>query len=127
MGSAARLATGGVPSWDGVDVWFHGDLATGNLLLDGGRLVGVIDFGTCGVGDPSCDLAIAWTLLTPSDRRLLRERLGIDDATWARGRGWALWESLQHLAGALDDHDLAATAEAQAIVEAILDDFSAGS
>ncbi|WP_233621801.1 aminoglycoside phosphotransferase family protein [Amycolatopsis sp. WAC 04182] len=55
--------------WDGVDRWFHGDVAPGNLLLDGGRLAAVIDFGTCGVGDPSCDLAIAWTLLTDDGRR----------------------------------------------------------
>lgn len=123
--AAAAWADALAAGWDGVDVWFHGDLATGNLLLDGGRLSAVIDFGTCGVGDPSCDLAIAWTLLTTSDRRLLRDRLGIDNTTWARGRGWALWKSLRHLAGALDDHDLAAAAEAQAIVEGILDDFRA--
>jgi aminoglycoside phosphotransferase (APT) family kinase protein len=80
--------------WDGVDVWFHGDIASGNLLLAGGELAAVIDFGTCGVGDPSCDLAIAWTLLTADGRRAFRERLAIDDATWARGRGWALWKTL---------------------------------
>ena len=55
--------------WDGVDVWFHGDLAQGNLLLDGGHLSAVIDFGTCGVRDPACDLAIAWTLLSADGRR----------------------------------------------------------
>lgn len=123
--AAAAWADALAARWDGVDVWFHGDLAAGNLLLDGGRLAAVIDFGTCGVGDPSCDLAIAWTLLTPSDRQLLRDRLGIDDPTWARGRGWALWKSLRNLAVALDDRDLAAAAEARLIVEAILDDFNA--
>jgi aminoglycoside phosphotransferase (APT) family kinase protein len=80
--------------WDGVDVWFHGDMAPGNLLLSGGELASVIDFGTCGVGDPSCDLAIAWTLLTTDGRRAFRSRLSVDDATWARGRGWALWKTL---------------------------------
>ena len=55
--SSARSAP-----WDGVDRWFHGDIAEGNLLLDdAGRLCAVIDFGTCGVGDPSCDLAVVWT------------------------------------------------------------------
>ncbi|NUT93512.1 MAG: aminoglycoside phosphotransferase family protein [Saccharothrix sp.] len=80
--------------WDGVDRWFHGDIAPGNLLLDEGRLAAVIDFGTCGVGDPSCDLAIAWTLLTVEGRKVFRERLAVDDETWARGRGWALWKTL---------------------------------
>ncbi|MEV6603755.1 aminoglycoside phosphotransferase family protein [Kutzneria sp. NPDC051319] len=80
--------------WDGVDVWFHGDIAPGNLLLDNGKLAAVIDFGTCGVGDPSCDLAITWTLLTADGRRAFREHLAIDDPTWARGRGWALWKTL---------------------------------
>lgn len=80
--------------WDGVDVWFHGDVAPGNLLLDGGELAAVIDFGTCGVGDPSCDLAIAWTLLTAAGRSAFRQRLSVDEATWARGRGWALWKAL---------------------------------
>ncbi|OXM55213.1 aminoglycoside phosphotransferase [Amycolatopsis thailandensis] len=80
--------------WDGKDRWFHGDVAQGNLLLDGGELAAVIDFGTCGVGDPSCDMAIAWTLLTADGRQAFRERLSVDDATWARGRGWALWKAL---------------------------------
>jgi aminoglycoside phosphotransferase (APT) family kinase protein len=80
--------------WDGVERWFHGDIARGNLLLDDGVLAAVIDFGTCGVGDPACDLAIAWTLLTADGRQAFRERLSVGDATWARGRGWALWKTL---------------------------------
>ena len=80
--------------WDGVERWFHGDVARGNLLLDDGDLAAVIDFGTCGVGDPACDLAIAWTLCTAEGRQAFRERLDVDDATWARGRGWALWKAL---------------------------------
>ncbi|GLY39787.1 aminoglycoside phosphotransferase [Amycolatopsis sp. NBRC 101858] len=81
--------------WDGVDVWFHGDVAPGNLLLDdSGALAAVIDFGTCGVGDPACDLAIAWTLLTADGRQAFRERLSVDEPEWARGRGWALWKTL---------------------------------
>jgi aminoglycoside phosphotransferase (APT) family kinase protein len=80
--------------WDGVQRWFHGDVAQGNLLLTEGALAAVIDFGTCGVGDPACDLVIAWTLLTTDGRQAFRDRLSVDEATWARGRGWALWKAL---------------------------------
>ncbi len=80
--------------WDGVETWFHGDVAPGNLLLRNGKLAAVIDFGTCGAGDPACDVAVAWTLLTADGRQAFRERLSLDDATWARGRGWALWKTL---------------------------------
>ncbi|MGH3600566.1 MAG: aminoglycoside phosphotransferase family protein [Pseudonocardiaceae bacterium] len=111
--------------WDGLDAWFHGDFAPGNLLLDRGRLAAVIDFGTCGVGDPSCDLAIAWTLLTPGGRRALRDRLDVGASDWARGRGWALWKSLVQLAGALDDQDEPSRAEALLTIEPILEDYIA--
>jgi aminoglycoside phosphotransferase (APT) family kinase protein len=90
-------------TWAGKDVWFHGDLAKDNLLLRDGQLAAVIDFGTCGVGDPSCDLAVAWTLLVEPGRQAFRCRVQADDASWARGRGWALWKTLSGLASALDD------------------------
>ena len=81
--------------WDGVDRWFHGDVAAGNLLLDdAGQLAAVIDFGTCGVGDPACDLAVAWTLLTADGRQAFRDHLAVDEPTWRRGRGWALWKTV---------------------------------
>ena len=85
-------------TWHGAPVWFHGDVAAGNLLVEGGRLSAVIDFGTSGVGDPACDLAIAWTLFGGESRDALRSALRQDDATWARGRGWALWKALITLA-----------------------------
>ncbi|WP_431944666.1 aminoglycoside phosphotransferase family protein [Micromonospora marina] len=103
--------------WDGMDRWFHGDIAPGNLLLAHGRLTAVIDFGTCGVGDPACDLAIAWTLLTAEGRAAFRERLAVDDATWARGRGWALWKTLSTYSRTFDDpEDAEESAEAQRIL-----------
>ncbi len=86
-------------SWDGPPVWFHGDIAPGNLLVRDGRLSAVIDFGTCGVGDPACDLAIAWTLLDGPSRSAFRSRLAVDAATWTRGRGWALWKAVLTCAG----------------------------
>lgn len=90
----AALAT----TWRGQPVWFHGDVAAGNLLVEGGRLSAVIDFGTSGVGDPSCDLAIAWTHFEGEGREAFRAALRLDDATWRRGRGWALWKALITLA-----------------------------
>jgi aminoglycoside phosphotransferase (APT) family kinase protein len=80
--------------WCGEPVWFHGDIAWGNLLVRDGRLAAIIDFGTSGVGDPSCDLAIAWTLFAGGSREAFRDSLRLDDATWARGRGWTLWKAL---------------------------------
>ncbi len=80
--------------WDRAPVWFHGDLLPGNLLFQKGRLCAIIDFGTLGVGDPACDLMVAWNTLPAESRSVFRAALGVDDATWARGRGWALWQAL---------------------------------
>ncbi|WP_370962986.1 aminoglycoside phosphotransferase family protein [Amycolatopsis sp. cg9] len=78
------------PQWTGPPRWLHSDLMPSNLLLRDGRLTGVLDWATAGLGDPACDLIPAWNLLTAATRPLFREVLGPDDATWARGRGWAL-------------------------------------
>ena len=78
------------PAWNGAPVWLHGDLHSGNLLVQRGRLSGVIDFGGLGVGDPACDVMAAWLFPSAKSRAVFREVLQVDDATWARGRGWAL-------------------------------------
>lgn len=106
-------------SWDGRPVWFHGDMASGNLLVKDGALTAVIDFGTCGVGDPACDLAIAWTMLTGKSRAAFRDRLEVDEATWKRGQGWALWKALLVCAGAVRDGD-GLPADASFVLEEIL-------
>ncbi|MCX5521748.1 aminoglycoside phosphotransferase family protein [Streptomyces bobili] len=77
--------------------WAHGDLSPGNVLVADGRLAAVIDFGCVGVGDPAVDLIVAWNLLPASARATFREKVGTDDAEWARGRGWALSISLIQL------------------------------
>ncbi|GGX67152.1 aminoglycoside phosphotransferase family protein [Streptomyces hiroshimensis] len=82
------------PGWDGPPVWLHADLMPGNLLVDGGRLTSVIDFGCMGVGDPACDLFPAWNLLPADAREVFREAVDVDDATWIRGRGRTLSQAL---------------------------------
>jgi aminoglycoside phosphotransferase (APT) family kinase protein len=111
--------------WDGAERWFHGDIAEGNLLLRDGQLAAVIDFGTCGVGDPACDLAIAWTLLTADGRQVFRERLSVDAASWARGRGWALWKTLATYASTFDDPEKAEEfASARRVLGEIFSEYS---
>ncbi len=88
--TAAWEAALRAPEWQLPPVWIHGDLSSGNLLVMEGRLSAVIDFGCLGVGDPACDLMVAWTLLSGESREAFRAALAVDDATWARGRGWAL-------------------------------------
>ncbi|MFE9790561.1 aminoglycoside phosphotransferase family protein [Streptomyces goshikiensis] len=83
------------PDWDGPPVWLHADLMPGNLLVEAGRLTSVIDFGCAGVGDPACDLFPAWNLLPAGGaREVFREALGVDDATWIRGRARTLSQAL---------------------------------
>jgi aminoglycoside phosphotransferase (APT) family kinase protein len=84
--------------WERPAVWVHGDVSPSNLLLGDGRLRAVIDFGSAGVGDPACDLIMAWTFFTDDSRETFRRALALDDATWDRARGWALWKVLSTLA-----------------------------
>jgi aminoglycoside phosphotransferase (APT) family kinase protein len=85
--------------WNGEPVWVHGDVSADNLLVSDGVLCGVIDFGCCAVGDPACDLVIAWTFFDDESRAAFRDAVGLDDGAWTRARGWALWKALITLAG----------------------------
>jgi aminoglycoside phosphotransferase (APT) family kinase protein len=78
------------PGWDGPPAWLHGDLMPGSLLFVEGRLHAVIDFSVLGLGDPAADLMVAWWFLTAETRLRFRAELAADDASWMRGRGWAL-------------------------------------
>lgn len=91
--TAAWEAALRAPAWPGPPVWVHGDLTASNLLARNGRLSAVIDFGCLGVADPAVDMMIAWELLAPVSAAF-RAALAVDDATWARGRGWALTTAL---------------------------------
>jgi aminoglycoside phosphotransferase (APT) family kinase protein len=81
-------------AWDGEEVWVHGDLLPGNLLVVDGRLSAVIDFGGLNVGDPACDLQPAWNVFAGDSRTTYRTELQVDDASWLRGRGWALAQAV---------------------------------
>lgn len=107
--------------WCGTPVWFHGDIASGNLLVGGGKLTAVIDFGTSGVGDPACDLVIAWTMFSGDSREAFRRAVDQDDDMWARARGWALWKSLLMLSETIDTDEASAAPHRRVLDEVIAD------
>ncbi len=111
-------------SWQGPLVWVHGDVAETNLLVKVGRLNAVIDFGCAGVGDPSCDLVIAWTFLDPASRKKFRSAVALDAATWKRARGWAMWKALITLVQLRDTNSMKAE-KARQVIRNILDDHFA--
>jgi aminoglycoside phosphotransferase (APT) family kinase protein len=92
--TAAWEAALQAPEWERPPVWIHGDLDPRNLLVEEGRLSAVIDWGGLGVGDPACDVMIAWKVLSADTRDSFRTALSVDEATWARSRGWALSQAL---------------------------------
>jgi aminoglycoside phosphotransferase (APT) family kinase protein len=82
------------PDWKRAPVWFHGDMLPGNILVENGQICAVIDWSGMAVGDPACDLMIAWGLFSGECRRAFRAALNINDDTWRRGRGHALSQAV---------------------------------
>jgi aminoglycoside phosphotransferase (APT) family kinase protein len=82
------------PLWERPPVWIQSDLDARNVLVEGGRLSAVIDWGGLGVGDPACDAMVAWKLFSGEARECFRHVLAVDEATWTRARGWALSQAL---------------------------------
>jgi aminoglycoside phosphotransferase (APT) family kinase protein len=109
------------PGWHGPPVWIHGDLSPLNLLVHQGQISAVIDFGCLGVGDTACDLQVAWNLLSAQTRDVFRAALPVDDATWARGRGWALSVGLIALPYYQSTNPVLAGIARRAIDEALAD------
>lgn len=107
-------------TWNQSPVWVHGDIAVGNLLVDNSELTAVIDFGQLCIGDPACDLAIAWTFFNKESRDTFRKALLLDNATWERGRGWTLWKALIVYAGLCGTNPLDAEKSKQVIDEVLL-------
>jgi len=89
-------------SWHSDPVWVHGDLEPSNILVRENKLVAVIDFGGCAVGDPACDLVMAWTYFDAISRERFRETVNLDKDTWDRGKAWALWKALFRMMNAKD-------------------------
>ncbi len=107
--------------WRGPVVWVHGDVSASNLLVQNDRLSAVIDFGSSCVGDPACDTVIAWTFFEGESRMAFFDHLPVDESTWARGRGWALWKALITLAPNIDSNPAAAE-QPRRVVEAVIAD-----
>jgi aminoglycoside phosphotransferase (APT) family kinase protein len=106
---------------EGSAVWVHGDVSFPNLLVRKGELAGVIDFGCLAVGDPACDLAVAWSWMSRQTRCAFRSALPVAEATWARARGWALWKALVVLAGLSPAHRGAQEQGGRALQEVLTD------
>ncbi|WP_194411112.1 phosphotransferase [Microbacterium cremeum] len=75
-------------------VMSHKDLTPFNLVIDDGRLAGVLDAGGFGPADPALDLVAAWHLLDRDRRAGFRDDIGADDDDWRRGAAWALQQAL---------------------------------
>jgi aminoglycoside phosphotransferase (APT) family kinase protein len=109
------------PAWSGPPVWLHGDLLPTNLLVQKSRLSAIIDFGCLGVGDPACDLMVAWTVLSAETRSAFRAALAVDDATWMRGSGWALSFGLIALPYYVDANPVLAEISRRTVSEVLAD------
>lgn len=111
----------GAAVWNGQDVWVHGDLLAGNLIVQERRLHAVIDWGTLNVGDPACDLLAAWNVFSGSSRAVYLEALSVDDDTWLRGRGWAIYQAVMALPYYKDTNPGMVRQATQALEEVIAD------
>ena len=120
-GRLAELSN--VEEWDGPALWVHGDLHSANMIVAGGEISAILDFGDVTSGDPAVDLAVAWMLFDGSDRSVFRAAAGsthpIDDATWQRGQLWALHFALLYLLHSADNprFERMGTALLQAVLE----------
>lgn len=107
--------------WQKPPVWIHGDFASTNLLIKDNKLSAVIDFGCMGVGDPACDLVIAWTLFKGKSRDLFKDGMDLDEDTWLRAKAWALWKATFEL-GQIKDKKSHRAVEQLKIIERIMDE-----
>jgi aminoglycoside phosphotransferase (APT) family kinase protein len=76
------------------DVMTHGDLTSPNVLVNRGRLAGVLDCGGFGPADPALDVIAGWHLLEDGPRTVFRDELRCDDLEWERSKAWAFQQAL---------------------------------
>lgn len=105
--------------WDKKLVWIHGDFAIGNMLVKNGKLTGIIDFGCAAIGDPACDLVIAWTYLSGKSREIFIHEVNLDTDTWLRSKAWALWKATFELCQIADKNSSEAELQKRIIAEVI--------
>ncbi len=105
--------------WTQNPVWIHGDVAIGNLLVKRGKLSAVIDFGGMAVGDPACDLVMAWTYFSGKSREIFMKAIGVDEETWLRVKAWALWKATFELCQ-LTDRSSPETRRQKQIIEEVI-------
>jgi aminoglycoside phosphotransferase (APT) family kinase protein len=108
--------------WDGPPVWHHGDLDCRNWLVQDRKISGVIDWGSMGVGDPACDVMVAWKLHSAAARDAFREALPTDDATWERARGWLVSQAVAALSYYTPENNPSLYHEAEAWLALALSD-----
>ena len=111
----ALLDKANATKWAKKPVWIHGDFAVGNILINDGRLSAVIDFGGVAIGDPACDLVIAYTYLSGKARDIFISEINMDQDTWLRTRAWALWKATFELCKITDKTSLKAKLQKQII------------
>lgn len=112
--------------WEGPPVWHHGDLDARNWLVRDGRISGVIDWGAMGVGDPACDVMVAWKLYSSAARDAFREALPTDDATWERARGWVVSQAVAALAYYTPENNPTLCSEAESWLALVLSETESG-
>lgn len=105
--------------WKKDPVWIHGDFAIGNLLLKDSKLSAVIDFGGMGMGDPACDLVIAWTYLEGNSSEIFIREMNLDEDTWLRAEAWALWKATFVLCELEDKNSYEAIEQRRIIVKVL--------
>lgn len=106
--------------WNSSPVWIHGDFAIGNMLVKDGKLSAIIDFGGMGVGDPACDLVIAWTFFKGKAREIFIKEMSLDEGTWLRAKAWALWKATFELCELEDKYSSEASIH-KTIIKDLLD------